>query len=117
MKTDGVKLGALLVFLAIALGAFGAHALKNVLSVKYLEIFETGVRYQMYNGLGLLAISALGRKLDRAKLLIFIGSLIFSGSLYLLAFTGIGIFGAITPIGGVVQLTAWALVFFSKKDN
>lgn len=117
MKIDGVKLGSLLVFLAIALGAFGAHALKDILSAKYLTIFETGVRYQMYNGLGLLAVSNLAQKLDRAKLLIFIGSLIFSGSLYLLAFTGIDLFGVITPIGGLVQLTAWALVFFSKKDN
>ncbi len=117
MKTDGVKLGALLVFVAIALGAFGAHALKNILSAHYLEIFETAVRYQMYNGLGLLAISALARKLDRAKILIFVGSLVFSGSLYALALSGIGIFGAITPIGGVLQLAAWALVFFSKKEN
>lgn len=117
MKIDSVKLGSLLVFLAIALGAFGAHALKDVLSPRYFEIFKTGVQYQMYNGLGLLAISALARKLDRAKLLMFIGALIFSGSLYLLAFTGIGLFGAITPIGGVVQLAAWALVFFGRDEN
>lgn len=116
MKLDGVKLGSLLVFLAIALGAFGAHALKDILSAKSLVTFETAVRYQMYGGLGLLAISGLARKLDRAKLAMFIGSLIFSGSLYLLVFTGIGLFGAITPIGGIVQLTAWVLVFLSSKE-
>ncbi len=116
MKIDAVKLGAALVFVAIALGAFGAHALKNVLTENSLDIFKTAVRYQVFDGLGLLAITGLNRKLDRAKVLMFIGALVFSGSLYLLVFTGKSIFGAITPIGGVIQLTAWALVFLSTKD-
>jgi len=116
VKVDAVKLGAFLVFVAIALGAFGAHVLKNLLDAHSLDIFETAVRYQLYDGLGLLAIAGLKRNLDRAKLLIFIGAVVFSGSLYLLAFSGIAISGAITPIGGVIQLTAWALLFFSTKD-
>ena len=117
MKIDATKIGALLVFLGIALGAFGAHALKGLLSEHDLATYQTAVRYQIYNGLGLLAISGLSRKLERAKLLMLVGAIFFSGSLYLLVFSGIGLFGAITPIGGVIQLAAWALVFFSSEDQ
>ncbi len=109
------KVGAVLALLAVALGAFGAHALKEVITPERLQTFETGVRYQMYHALALLVMSVLPLKNYRAAWLLLIGTLIFSGSLYLLVLTNISVFGAITPLGGVVQLSGWALLIFSFK--
>lgn len=103
--------GALLALLAIALGAFGAHALKAHISAERLDTFEVAVRYQMYHALALLALYALPRHLWRVAPLWLYGSVIFSGSLYVLVFTGIGILGAITPIGGVLQIAGWLWLF------
>ena len=103
-------LGALLAFAAVALGAFGTHALRDTLPLERLATFETGVRYQMYHGLGLLALGALPRRTWRAAPLLFGGTLLFSGSLYLLALTGIRALGAITPLGGLAWIAAWALL-------
>lgn len=100
---------ALLAGSAVALGAFGAHALKNILEPKYLEIFETAVRYQMYHALALLALGLAGWK-GRSSLWLLAGTLIFSGSLYLLAFTRVDILGAITPIGGILQIVGWGML-------
>ncbi len=94
---------------AVALGAFGAHALKNTLEPKYLEIFETAVRYQMYHALALLALG-LARWKGRSSLWLLVGTLVFSGSLYLLAFTRVDILGAITPIGGILQIIGWGML-------
>lgn len=104
------RLGALLALLAVALGAFGAHMLEDIIRPERLETFETAVRYQMYHALALLAIGALPRPCWRAMPFIVIGSIIFSGSLYTLVATDIGIFGAITPIGGVLQIIGWAIL-------
>lgn len=110
--------GAINAFLAVAFGAFGAHALKEKLSEKYLAIWETAVQYQMYHAIGLIVIgilmspSIIGHvsQLSWAGYLMLAGIVIFSGSLYILSLSGIGILGAITPIGGVAFLIGWVLV-------
>ena len=107
-------IGASYVALGIALGAFGAHGLKEIVSEKMLANFETGVRYQMYCALGLMLISLVAgflkdaaKPLSTSALLVFIGSIIFSGSLYVMALTGITKLGAITPIGGVLMIVGY----------
>lgn len=107
--------GSAFAFIAVALGAFGAHALRGRLDARDFEIFEVAVRYQMYHGLALLLLSLiLGRaagSLGASAGWAFIaGVLIFSGSLYLLVLTGARGFGAITPLGGLAFLTGWALL-------
>jgi uncharacterized membrane protein YgdD (TMEM256/DUF423 family) len=100
-------------FLGVALGAFGAHSLKSSLSSEMLSVFETGVRYQMYHAFGLF-VAALAlqsresRKIRTAGLLFVAGVILFSGSLYVLAITGILGLGIITPAGGVCFLAGWA---------
>lgn len=108
-------LGALSGFVAVGAGAFGAHGLKARLTPDLLAVFETGVRYQMYHALALLAVAwAIGRWPHRAATACgwcFVGgTLIFSGSLYLLALTGVRGFGAITPVGGVLFMAGWLLL-------
>jgi len=100
-------------FTGVALGAFAAHALKARLAPDMLAVFETGVRYQMYHALALMALAALsdrlnGRLIEAAGWLFVGGIVLFSGSLYLLAVTGVTVLGAITPIGGVAFLAGWA---------
>jgi uncharacterized membrane protein YgdD (TMEM256/DUF423 family) len=104
--------GSVLAGLGVVFGAFGAHALKASLSPKMLSTFETGVRYQMYSALGLLALAwAISRWPERrvvpAAWLLLAGTVVFSGSLYLLVLTGARWFGAITPIGGVALIAGW----------
>lgn len=99
-------------FLGVALGAFGAHALKATLPPDMLAVFETGVRYQMYHVFALVAAAwAWARWPHRifavAGGLFIAGILLFSGSLYLLAFTGLRALGAITPLGGLAFLAGW----------
>lgn len=113
--------GAVNAFLAVAFGAFGAHALKEKLSEKYLAIWETAVQYQMYHAIGIIVIgilmstSIIGNvsQLSWAGYLMLAGIVIFSGSLYVLSLSGIGVLGAITPIGGVAFLAAWVLVIIA----
>ena len=99
-------------FLGVALGAFGAHAMKARLSPEMLAVFETGVRYQMYHVFAILA-AAWGWSRWNARVFAFAGALfvagivVFSGSLYLLAFTGMRGWGAITPLGGLAFLAGW----------
>ncbi|AZU65165.1 DUF423 domain-containing protein [Neobacillus mesonae] len=115
MKTF-IVIGAVNAFLAVALGAFGAHGLKDRLDAHYLEIWKTGVQYQMFHATGLLVIGLLFGKAAASSLfswsgwLMLIGIILFSGSLYLLSLTKIGPLGAITPIGGVCFLAAWILL-------
>lgn len=115
-----ISTAALFGMIAIILGAFGAHALKKVLTVQELVTFETGVRYQMYHALFLLFIGTTGLLSPKKKHIIHIltvlGVIGFSGSIYLLAtttVTGINFkpFGFITPIGGVFLISAWFLLF------
>jgi len=111
--------GASLGFMAVALGAFGAHLLEGRLPARDLEIFETAVRYQMYHALALVLVAVLIPRgaspalLSSAGWAFTVGVFVFSGSLYLLVFTGIRSFGAVTPIGGVALLAGWALLFAS----
>jgi uncharacterized membrane protein YgdD (TMEM256/DUF423 family) len=108
--------GALNMLIAIACGAFGAHALKNLLSPDMLSIWHTAVQYQMAHALGMLLIVALTPRLlsttalSRIGIAFLFGIIVFSGSLYLLALTGVRWLGAITPIGGVAFLLAWGVL-------
>ena len=114
MDRTFLLLGAILGFLGVALGAFGAHGLRSRLSPDMLAVFETGVRYQMYHVFALLIVSAAIGHLGSARLLLmagwffFAGILIFSVSLYSLALTSTGALGAITPFGGLALLVGWA---------
>lgn len=104
--------------LSVAAGAFGAHALKGHLSERMLAVFETAARYQMYHALALLAVGWLAsrtssRRIHAAGWAFSIGIVLFSGSLYALALSDIGVFGAITPLGGVGFLIGWALLLGS----
>jgi uncharacterized membrane protein YgdD (TMEM256/DUF423 family) len=108
-------LGALFAGFGVAAGAFGSHGLREVLAPDRLAIFETGVRYQMYHALALLALGVLLARDDRplfrhAAWSFVIGIILFSGSLYVLALTGMRWSGAITPLGGVAFLVGWVLV-------
>jgi uncharacterized membrane protein YgdD (TMEM256/DUF423 family) len=113
MDKTFLLIGSLAGFLAVALGAFGAHALKGRLSPEMLAVFETGVRYQMYHALAILLTALLlarmnGWLVHAAGWLFTAGIVLFSGSLYALAFTGVTMLGAITPIGGLAFLAGWA---------
>jgi uncharacterized membrane protein YgdD (TMEM256/DUF423 family) len=112
------KIAAAFMFLAVALGAFGAHALKNKLSADMLVIFETGVRYQVYHALALLfltwlAVTRPATAVSVAGWAFTVGIVIFSGSLYVLTLTGVRAWGAVTPIGGLAFLVAWAAMLIS----
>jgi len=105
-------LGALSALVAVAAGAFGAHALRARLTPDQLATFETGARYQMYHALALLFVAwAVTRwplpPVRAAGWLFVAGTVVFSGSLYLLALTGSRAFGAVTPLGGLAFLGGW----------
>ncbi len=113
--------GAVNGFLSVALGAFGAHLLEGRIEDKYLATWETAVQYQMFHAVALVAIGILMSSkllgavssLNTAGYLILAGIIIFSGSLYVLSLTGIGVLGAITPIGGVAFLAGWIMLIVS----
>jgi uncharacterized membrane protein YgdD (TMEM256/DUF423 family) len=105
--------GALNMLLAVLAGAFGAHLLKQRLSPDALAIWQTGVTYHLAHGLGLIGLAALyprlgGKTLRRSGGAMLAGIVLFSGSLYILAWTGQRLWGLVTPIGGVAFLVAWA---------
>lgn len=108
--------GAALMLLAVMLGAFGAHALKARLTPEMLAVYQTGVQYHLIHALGLMVVGLLRNMqpesgaLKASALLMTLGIVLFSGSLYALALSGISILGAITPIGGVCFMAAWGLV-------
>ena len=113
--------GAVNALLSVAFGAFGAHLLEGRVADKYLDTWQTAVQYQMFHSIGLMVVailmssSLLGSlgSLNWAGYLMLAGIVIFSGSLYVLSLTGIGILGAITPIGGVAFIAAWAMVIMA----
>ncbi|GMA50387.1 membrane protein [Alicyclobacillus contaminans] len=113
---NALAVGAVCGFLAVALGAFGAHALKSRLSSDRLEVYETGVTYQMYHALALVGTGILahlgvgGTLISVAAWLFLAGIILFSGSLYVLCLSGKRAFGAITPLGGLCFLAGWALL-------
>ncbi len=106
--------GTVNALLAVALGAFGAHGLKDRLDEEMLDVYKTGVQYHMYHALGLLAVALVADKLRSASAvkwagrLLLAGIVLFSGSLYVLALTDLKWLGAITPLGGVAFLAGWA---------
>jgi uncharacterized membrane protein YgdD (TMEM256/DUF423 family) len=113
-----VVLGAASAFVGVAAGAFGAHALKARLSPELLAVFETGARYQLIHALALLAVGWAcqrwpGTPVRSAGWCFVAGTLLFSGSLYALALTGVRGLGAVTPFGGVAFLAGWALLSWS----
>lgn len=113
-----IVIGAVLAFLSVAFGAFGAHILKTRLTEQDLAVFQTGVHYQMYHALGMIVIGILALTvfsgqstlLSWSGWLMAVGVLLFSGSLYALTLSGVRVLGAITPIGGVAFLISWLLV-------
>lgn len=110
-----ILIGAVSGFISVAAGAFGAHALKARLGADLLAIFETGARYQMFHALALVAVGLLAQSRPHALLTaagfsFLTGTLLFSGSLYVLALSGVRWLGAITPLGGLGFLAGWAIL-------
>ena len=107
--------GGAAALLAVALGAFGAHALKNRVPPEMLAVWRTGVEYHVFHALGLLVVGLVAQHLPHSVplrwsgWLMLAGIVLFSGSLYLLALSGPGWLGAVTPVGGLAFLAAWAL--------
>ena len=117
-----ISTAAIFGMIAIILGAFGAHALKKVLTLEQLSTFETGVRYQMYHALFLLFIGLMKDLSQKAKktiyFLVLFGVILFSGSIYLLATNGLTSFdfrviGFVTPIGGLLLIVAWGVLLIN----
>lgn len=123
MKSFFLLLGALSALTGVAMGAFGAHGLKSVISPEMLTVYQTGATYQMYHALGLIGVALIHRQAPDSKLLywagwlMFAGILLFSGSLYSLAFLNLKWLGMITPFGGVCFLTAWLLIAVFAAKN
>ena len=117
MDKTFLLLGAVAAFLAVGLGAFGAHELRSRLSPEMLAVFETGVRYHMYHALALILTSLIAGRVDgwlvrTAGWMFVAGIVLFSGSLYALALSGVTLLGAITPLGGLAFLAGWACLAF-----
>lgn len=116
-----IRLGAVFMFLGVALGAFGAHGLKDVFERHgSLEWWRTAVLYHLIHALGLFAVGWLSQGLPSSKwtwagMALVGGICLFSGSLYLMSVTGLRWLGAITPLGGLLFLTAWVLVFLGAS--
>lgn len=118
-----VMIGSINMLLSVALGAFGAHGLKARLPADMMAVYQTGVQYHMIHALGILLVAALSLKLGESSLvswsgwLLFIGIILFSGSLYVLSVSGIKILGAITPFGGVSFLIGWLLLAYAAMKG
>ncbi|HBT33753.1 MAG TPA: DUF423 domain-containing protein [Pusillimonas sp.] len=113
-----VILGALMMLIGVGAGAFGAHGLKRVLSADMLAIWQTAVLYQLVHALGIILIAALSTRIGGtlpgwSGLIMFAGIVLFSGSLYILALSGVKWLGAVTPLGGVAFIVAWALLMIA----
>lgn len=128
MTKNLIRLGSLMALLAVALGAFGAHGLKEVLTTNRLAIFETGIRYHFYHSFALLITAGVAHiypnsRSNAAGWCFFIGILLFSGSLYLLACRDIlniahwAWLGPLTPIGGLFFIIGWALLFLATNGK
>ncbi len=119
MKNTSLLFGSLQAALSVALGAFGAHSLHDFLAANNrLETFETAAKYQMYGGLALILLGVWQNQMSnkilrRAGRLMIAGSIIFPLSLYLICFTGISIFGAIAPIGGLSYILGFSLMAYA----
>jgi uncharacterized membrane protein YgdD (TMEM256/DUF423 family) len=121
MQRAFLQLSALLGLLDVAIGAFARHSLTSRLSAQALEVMDTAARYQMYHVLalalvGVLAGQIVNKRLNASGWCFVAGIVIFSGSLYAYAMTGIKIFGALTPIGGLAFMAGWVLLFLTARD-
>jgi uncharacterized membrane protein YgdD (TMEM256/DUF423 family) len=122
-KETILRTGIFFALLTVAIGAFGAHGLSELLTENSrLETFKTAVLYQLFHSIALIICGLLfdkydSNKISKAYLLFNFGIIFFSGSLYILSITNIGIFGAITPIGGVLFILGWVYLFMSVKSK
>ena len=122
MNNKLISIAALLAFLSVALGAFGAHSLNELLTTEKLNSFETGVRYQFYHSLALLIIGLNANKLNATALIgkfMLIGIVFFSFSIYLLSLQeligiNLSVLGPITPIGGLLLMISWLILIFKN---
>jgi uncharacterized membrane protein YgdD (TMEM256/DUF423 family) len=123
-----IQVGAVMAFVSIVLGAFGAHALKSRLSPESLISFETGVKYLMYHALGIILVCVLNQNNTKRNLtpviyLFMLGAILFSGSIFLLStreISGVEAFkflGPVTPLGGLCMIIGWGLLFFKYLKN
>ncbi len=108
--------------LAVAIGAFGAHGLKSHISAEMIQIYKTGVEYHFYHALGLLLVGVLAIVMPSVSfkwpaIFLSAGIILFSGSLYVLAITGIKALGAITPLGGLSFIVGWIILFVTVWKN
>ena len=126
MKTFTLVTGAVYGLVAVILGAFGAHALKKIISVDKLASFETGVKYQMYSALFLLIVGYILKFESPSEkwisILMIVGTFIFSVSIYLLAFSELAAIpskaiGPVTPLGGLMMIISWAMLIFYFAKN
>ncbi len=113
-----LALGSVSAAIGVAAGAFGAHGLKNILSPDMLAIYEVAVRYQIYHALGIIAsgvleLHGISRHIRSAGWLFLAGTILFSGSLYILTLTGIRWLGAVTPLGGVAFIGGWLVLAYA----
>ena len=120
-----IQLGGLFGGLSVLMGAFGAHSLKNHLTQQKLDVFQTAAQYQFFHSLALVLVGILAlqageqdrKKINRAGKFFTAGILLFSGSLYILAFDGPRFFGPITPLGGLSLIIGWFLLAFSLSKK
>jgi uncharacterized membrane protein YgdD (TMEM256/DUF423 family) len=112
-----IRVGAVLGFLGVALGAFGAHGLRDRLAPSMLDVYKTGVLYHLLHAVALVAVGAGAEKLARPRAvatLFAAGVVIFSGSLYALALTGAGALGAVAPVGGLLLMAGWVTLAINR---
>jgi uncharacterized membrane protein YgdD (TMEM256/DUF423 family) len=128
MHKPAIRAGAIFGALAVILGAFGAHALKNILEPSQLQTFETAVKYQFYHSFALLAVGIMygyiqSKQLKLASIFFIIGTILFSGSLYTLIFlkktmsVGLGGIGILTPIGGLFFIAGWLCILLAASKR
>lgn len=128
MHTNAVRIGAFFAALAVILGAFGAHALKQILTPELLQTFETGVKYQFYHSFALLATGILygiykSKLLSIAATFFTVGIMLFSGSIYTLVMlksggqVGLGGLGILTPVGGLFFVAGWVLLLLGVSSK
>ncbi|MFB9279097.1 DUF423 domain-containing protein [Cohnella cellulosilytica] len=117
------KIGAIAAMLSVAIGAFGAHILEDRLTADMMDVFDTGVQYHMFHSIGILLVSLLIDRLPSPKMaawaarLLVAGIVLFSGSLYVLALSGVKILGAVTPLGGVAFIAGWICLALAARND
>lgn len=114
-SSNWIQIASIVMFLGVGLGAFGAHALKDRLTEYYLDVYKTGVLYHFIHGLALFVVAWLTQNQNSSASIagycFLAGIVIFSGSLYILSITGIKWLGAVTPIGGILFIIGWGLLY------